>query len=204
MRMERLNAGDALSPEEVLAGDPRSRSPNLSSVLDLIGEMAIGQTVPVDVREQIGVAKAAFVAGHMFYELYSVSILHAAIACETALKERFRASLSFPVTLRNIRRDQKTTPPVIVQKREELTTDWLFNALWDKWRIVSLPDFDGSFHQMIKWAEQEKACSNVAPLEAMKDWRNVTAHGGHFELVDQSTAATMLAEVVQVLIELFP
>ena len=195
----RIAQGEVVAADEFLRGDPRSQRPDLQSTIDVVAGLAVADKVPESVRDQLRISKSVFLSGFLVYELYTVSLLHGAIAVETALKELFFSRLSFPLTLA---RGKKAARESKRLAREDLSPESLFELLWDGWRVDTRADFNGSFATLIKWAAEENLLP-VERLDAVREWRNATAHGGPIQVVTQGMALSGLASIVEIINHLF-
>lgn len=165
-------------------------------------EMRVSPVVPGPVKHQLLLVKQLCVVGFFYWELYSVAIHYATVACEVALRHRLAESLPVPVTL--FPRSKKGTKPWVLDQRPE--PDALVGYLRGKWRLEGFDeDFRAGFRQLVDWGLKRGIipAADSHPWEAAVELRNDYAHGST-SIVPMNIPLTILQRTIWMINSLHP
>ena len=105
-------------------------------------EKDLGSSVPEQIRKRITVSRDLGAHAWFCYEFHAVSSFWSISCVEMALRWKFAEENPGPFDLRRGAKGKVISVPL-----SELET-----CLRQRYRIVSMPEFDNSFHSLLKWA----------------------------------------------------
>ena len=167
MRSEERNGSRAgRSLEELTPPQPWGMpSPDIFDGALLNIESQLQSSVPEELRKRIGVTRNLAVYGAFCYDFITVSVFWSFTCVEMALWAKFNQLNPGPFVLQ-----KKQHQPVTVPQSQ------LPGNLRLKWRIVGMPQFNGSFRSLVDWATAEKLLRNDGALGTIVQLRNSFAH----------------------------
>jgi hypothetical protein len=195
---------DVIPYEVIIRGDSRNERLSLEFLQQELAELRLTPAAPPVVAHEIFIAKRVFLAGWFFYELFADSFHHSAVACESALRERFVRDLPLPIELEAKRADasgQRTTRQLIDRPEADTLDEMLRRA----WRLRTAPDFRMDYSRLIGWAEESGALSRsaVGYADHFRQWRNMSAHGSK-AVLPPGPLLNVMQESIWIINELFP
>ena len=109
--------------------------------------------------------------------MFTVSIHHAAIACDAALRHRFLQAQPAPLVLVPPKRSSRASAKTFDRPAESVRD--IFDALAARWRLPNDKAFGGSFGELFAWAKKSGviAPKHRAKWESTRHFRNALAHG---------------------------
>lgn len=120
-------------------------------------EESLNLGVPENVRERLRRARLVATYGYFAYELFSESVFVSISSIEQALKAKFREVVPAPYSLVRRRRNNE-------QQRVATDFSQLLRLLRARWRIPSLPAFNGSLAALLRWARESSVLPADTPL----------------------------------------
>jgi hypothetical protein len=195
---------DIISDDVIIRGDARNARLTLGFLQEELAELRLTPAAPSVVSHEIFIAKRVFLAGWFFYELFADSFHHSAVACESALRERFVRDLPLPIELETKKKDsigQRTTR-VLTERPEANTLDEMFRG---DWRLRSAPASRMDYSWLIEWAKQSGALSpsSARYVDNFREWRNKSAHGS-IAVLPPGPLLNVMQEAIWIINELFP
>lgn len=194
---------DVIPHEVIIRGDSRNDRLTLEFLQEELAELRLTPAAPTVVAHEVFIAKRVFLAGWFFYELFADSFHHSAVACESALRERFVRDLTLPIELEAKRPESsgRRTTRVLTERPD---SDVLDEMLRRSWRLRSMPDFRMDYSRLIEWAERTGALSSasVGFVDNFRQWRNKSAHGS-MAVLPPGPLLTVMQEAIWIINELF-
>lgn len=195
---------DVIPYEVLIRGDTRNERLSLEFLQQELAELRLTPSAPPVVAHDVFIAKRVFLAGWFFYELFADSFHHSAVACESALRERFVRDLPLPIELETKKADasgQRSTRQLI----ERPEADTLDEMLRRAWRLRAAPDFRMDYSRLIEWADEHGVLSksSVGYADNFRQWRNLSAHGAK-AVLPPGPLLNLMQEAIWIINELFP
>lgn len=195
---------DIIPYEVIIRGDSRNERLTLEFLQRELAEIRLTPAAPRVVAHEVFIAKRVFLAGWFFYELFGDSFHHCAVACESALRERFVRDLPLPIDL-EAKKPQPNGARLTRQLTERPEADTLDEMLRRAWRLRSAPDFRMDYSKLIGWADESGVLSksSVGYADNFREWRNKSAHGST-AVLPPGPLLTVMQEAIWIINELFP